>query len=409
MSYTRNTNFTAKDLLAPGAEGKTILGEEIQIELDEIAACMANLPNANDGALTGTTTAVDLDVSGDLSVGGTLTVGGDVVTATGTELNNTTGSTSNIQDQLDALSANSGSATNVSPHRYWRLKLTTSANLAVRELRFWTNGSGFSNGLRWSPGILLDNATLAPTVSTGPDSSGGTLGSASSLVDGSTATTASLTKSGAGDFSADIKIDFGVSSQALSSIQLVMQTATDVISAFEILFSDNDSTWTSVGTFDASDWTAAITDNVASPHFAITYASTSTSSDYAVTSSDVETIPVVTGGGGGASFWTFDPTIRTSNLFFPAAGTYYMLNAAGGTFNIVLDNRYSDGDVIGFTIINGTSFVGLVADDGSSTTVYGGSAYYIGDASALVRHVSLVYDASADNFEVFAGGINTGV
>lgn len=95
MSYTRNTNFTAKDLLAPGAEGKTILGEEIQIELDEIAACMANLPTANDGTLTGTTTVVDLTVTGDAIIGGdsstnniggangTTTIDGDVVFSNG--------------------------------------------------------------------------------------------------------------------------------------------------------------------------------------------------------------------------------------------------------------------------------------------------------------------------------------
>lgn len=110
-------------------------------------------------------------------------------------------------------------------------------------------------------------------------------------------------------------------------------------------------------------------------------------------------------GGGGGSFWTFDPTIRTADLFFPTAGTYYLLNASGGNFNVVLDNRYSEGDIIGFTLINGSGTVSFAQDDGQSTTVYGQSSVDIGDADLEVRHVSLVYDDSADNFNVFAGSI----
>ena len=414
MSYTRNTNFTAKDLLAPGAEGKTILGEEIQIELDEIAACMANLPTANNGALTGTTTAVNVTVSGDLTVPEDgLTIGSTVVTATGTELNNTVGSTSNIQDQLDALSANAGSSANVTPYRYWRLKLTTSANLNIRELRFWTNGSGFSNGLRWSPGILLDNATLAPTITTGPDSSGGTLGSGANLVDGSTSTTAALTKSGVGDFDIDIRIDFGENPQALSSMQLVMQTATDVISDFEILFSADNSTWTSVGTYDASSWTAAITDNVASPHFGIAYPSTSTAADYAVFPATVETIPPVT-GGGGSGLWTWDTTVKTAD-FTAEVGKYHFVRSGTTDTDVTMTfpSSPSIGDVFlvrnienGTATTNITGGFGVLVDDLSIT-----SGLFVASASLLEsgtpgtsQHAGFIY-LETNKWYTFLGNV----
>ena len=171
--YTPNTDFSVKDALPPGDPQKRILGSDFDAEFNDIATTLDCKLDAADGTATGTTTfetitTENLTVSGTTTLNTTTTIGG-----------------SNLQDQLDALATNSGAATNVTPSRYWRFKLTTSTTISVRELLFWTNGSSFTNGLRYSPGILLDNAALAPTITTGPDNSGGTIGNGANHVDGS--------------------------------------------------------------------------------------------------------------------------------------------------------------------------------------------------------------------------------
>ena len=63
-NYTKATNFAIKDSLVTGNPSKIIKGTEINTEFDNIASAVNSKPDANNGSLTGTTTAVNLTVSG---------------------------------------------------------------------------------------------------------------------------------------------------------------------------------------------------------------------------------------------------------------------------------------------------------------------------------------------------------
>jgi hypothetical protein len=66
-NYTKATNFAIKDSLTTGNPSKIIKGTEINTEFDNIASAVSSKPDANNGSLTGTTTAVNLTVSGTLT------------------------------------------------------------------------------------------------------------------------------------------------------------------------------------------------------------------------------------------------------------------------------------------------------------------------------------------------------
>jgi hypothetical protein len=66
-NYTKSTNFAVKDGLVSGNPAKIIKGTEINTEFDNIASAVNSKPDANNAALTGTTTAVNLTVSGTLN------------------------------------------------------------------------------------------------------------------------------------------------------------------------------------------------------------------------------------------------------------------------------------------------------------------------------------------------------
>jgi hypothetical protein len=63
-NYTKATNFAVKDSLSTGNAAKIIKGTEINTEFDNISSAISSKPDSNNGALTGTTTAVNLTVSG---------------------------------------------------------------------------------------------------------------------------------------------------------------------------------------------------------------------------------------------------------------------------------------------------------------------------------------------------------
>lgn len=66
-NYTKSTNFAVKDGLVSGNPAKIIKGTEINTEFDNIASAVNSKPDANNAALTGTATAVNLTVSGTLN------------------------------------------------------------------------------------------------------------------------------------------------------------------------------------------------------------------------------------------------------------------------------------------------------------------------------------------------------
>lgn len=63
-NYTKSTNFAVKDGLVTGNPAKIIKGTEINTEYDNIASAISSKADANNAALTGTATAVNLTVSG---------------------------------------------------------------------------------------------------------------------------------------------------------------------------------------------------------------------------------------------------------------------------------------------------------------------------------------------------------
>lgn len=117
--YTKTTNFAAKDSLPSGNSGKIVKGSEIDTEFNNIQTAVATKANANNAALTGTTTVQTLDISCNVDVDGTLETDAlslngvtvtstaaelnilDGVTATTAELNYVDGVTSNVQTQLN--------------------------------------------------------------------------------------------------------------------------------------------------------------------------------------------------------------------------------------------------------------------------------------------------------------------
>jgi hypothetical protein len=66
-NYTKSTNFAVKDGLPTGNANKIIKGTEIDTELNNIASAISSKLDANNSALIGTTTAVNLTVSGTLT------------------------------------------------------------------------------------------------------------------------------------------------------------------------------------------------------------------------------------------------------------------------------------------------------------------------------------------------------
>jgi len=62
--YTKTTNFAAKDALVSGNPAKVVKGTEVNTEFDNIATAVATKADLAGPALTGTTTAVNLTVSG---------------------------------------------------------------------------------------------------------------------------------------------------------------------------------------------------------------------------------------------------------------------------------------------------------------------------------------------------------
>ncbi len=66
-NYTKTTNFAIKDGLVSGNPAKIIKGTEIDTEYNNIASAVASKPDSNNGAHTGTTTMVNLTLSGTFS------------------------------------------------------------------------------------------------------------------------------------------------------------------------------------------------------------------------------------------------------------------------------------------------------------------------------------------------------
>ncbi len=63
-NYTKATDFAVKDTLASGNPAKLVKGTEIDTEFNAIASAVNSKADKDGPALTGTTTAVNLTVTG---------------------------------------------------------------------------------------------------------------------------------------------------------------------------------------------------------------------------------------------------------------------------------------------------------------------------------------------------------
>ena len=63
-NYTKATDFAVKDTLASGNPSKLVKGTEIDSEFNAIASAVNSKADKDAPALTGTTTAVNLTVTG---------------------------------------------------------------------------------------------------------------------------------------------------------------------------------------------------------------------------------------------------------------------------------------------------------------------------------------------------------
>ena len=68
-NYTKTTNFATKDSLPSGNAAKIVRGTEIDAEFNNIQIASATKADSANATLTGTTTAVTLDVLGTLTAG----------------------------------------------------------------------------------------------------------------------------------------------------------------------------------------------------------------------------------------------------------------------------------------------------------------------------------------------------
>jgi hypothetical protein len=65
-NYTKSTDFAVKDGLSSGNPAKLVKGTELNTEFNNIVSAIASKADIDNVALTGTTTAVNLTVSGTL-------------------------------------------------------------------------------------------------------------------------------------------------------------------------------------------------------------------------------------------------------------------------------------------------------------------------------------------------------
>lgn len=65
-NYVKTTNFAIKDALLTGNPNKIVRGSEVDVEFNNIASAVSSKVEATNGVHTGSTTMVNLTVSGAL-------------------------------------------------------------------------------------------------------------------------------------------------------------------------------------------------------------------------------------------------------------------------------------------------------------------------------------------------------
>lgn len=293
--------------------------------------------------------------NGDVNVAGDLTVEGDTTLEGSTTVNGSTVFTDTVNlgdavtydgaDLATYIAAGGDPSNGVIGRRYWRIKwVYTAGTCVVKEIPLWQYGSGFKNGARWARGVQMP-ANSPAAVSVGPDNSNSNASDVFRLFDGNLANSVTFSRPGAGDAVVDIELDFGEgNAPTISSFQFIMQSEESEMSGFQIYSSSDAITWTLLSSMEATDWASNTVEDEPSPHFVAAYSGFKDSDQYAVFDASVETIPPVTGGGGGGALWTFDTTLKTAD-YTATEGVYAFCDTSSNEVIVTAPASPAVGDI----------------------------------------------------------------
>lgn len=280
-----------------------------------------------------------------------------------------------------------GGASSGTPHRYWRFQIGfDEASIIVREVDFFTGGSGFEAAERWSPGTQNDNATSPPSVSLGPNNTTTLTGSPApitSLVNGNkgTGSRVQFTANAVGAEIAEVDIDWGAGNEkAISSMRFTGPNGVNSsITNITLFYSDDDVVYTQAAQFlTASQEFLPGGEGDTGPHLAMIRDVTGASSEAAVFDSSVRQIPPVT------PYWTFDSAVRNASFSADVANRLYFAEFNTGTFIITIDASLEvDNNRVGFVYIGDASEAssGFVEINNSGASTVG----FIGRTSDMAR------------------------
>lgn len=236
----------------------------------------------------------------------------------------------------DAASGGGGGGSPGTPHRYWRLE--TAGSTFFNAINLYADGEAFAGGKRWEEGTLVNSlATI-----TADQSTTGASQTTASLLDGDPTNRPAPFNNERANYatSPTFDIDFGSEPQVLNNLQIAMSQGN--LSSLTLSYSDDDSTYTEVGTI--STIAAQTAESFSVPFVFLAQIDT-------IANDDLENFPDPNSGGGSA-LWTYVYTQQSSS-FTAVVGNYYLNVDSGAT--ITLPSSPSQGDFVGFRINPGGS------------------------------------------------------
>ncbi|MEO0437891.1 MAG: hypothetical protein AAF098_13380 [Pseudomonadota bacterium] len=299
-----------------------------------------------------------------------------------------------------------GSSNAASAHRYWRLQVTfDAADVAIREMDFFTGGEGFAARQRYVPGTQHDNSTSPPTVTLGTNNTT-TIGGSNPLATlVNSANNAAVVFNGGAVGAELLELDFDFGSGNDIAITSFRTTGIDTdrnVTNIKFFYSDDGSTYTQAGNYDDPPLAGGVATDP-TPHYALVLDDQATPGADAVFDKSVRTIPDL-GIASLVSFWDF----QSARLFdFTAeSGKHYPVTP-GPPFNAnitaTLPASPQAGDFVGITHANDLFSV-IVNFNGRP--INGASISTGTIVGTHQNHVALYYVNATTGWVVFHGQID---